>query len=176
MTFFLRTLIILLVVTTIFACKNDKPSSKKADDYTEEPCKYGAPTPIFSKDLEKVIDQEFSVNGQKGNETVKFENGLELELLQSGCDELLQSYQFILSKDLSGDNKFWIEKAAEQFRYLATLSENHLSFNLWAGAIQNASEAISLGETFEPDANTFIKIDKIPSGENTILVVTLEAK
>ena len=176
MTFLIRTFILLLAATIIFGCKNDKPSSNNSINYKEELCKYGAPTPIFSKDLEKVLGQEFSVNGQKGNEKVSFENGLELELLQSGCDELLQSYQFSLSKDLEGDDKFWIEKAAEQFRYLATLSENHLSFNLWAGAIQNASENVSLGESFEPDANTFIKIDKIPSGDKTILVVTLEAK
>ncbi len=176
MTFINRLLLISILSTISFACRNGDSSSNENPDSLEEACKYGAPTPIFSKELEKVTDHFFSVKGQKGVERVQFENGMELELLQSGCDELLQSYRFSLSKDLNGDDQFWIEQAIEQFRYLSTLSENHLSLSLWAGAIANSTEYISLGVSFEPEPNTFIKIDKIPSIEKTILVVTFEGK
>lgn len=160
----------------LLTCGNENPPSKGAVNPGLEKCKYGSPTPIFSKELEKVVDHSFSVNGQKGVEKVKFENGTELELIQDGCNELLQSFQFSFNGDVTGEDQFWIEQAVEQFRYLSTLSENHLSFSLWAGAIANNIETINLGAAFEPEPNTFIKIDKVPSGDKTILVVTLEAK
>jgi hypothetical protein len=172
MPVFFRILFSLIICTLIIACGDENPSS--APD--KEKCKYGSPTPIFTKELEKVIDHSFSVKGQKGVENVKFENGTQLELLQSGCNELLQSYQFAMSDDLNGDDAFWIGRAGEQFRYLSTLSENHFSFSLWADVIGKAAEFTSLGETFEPEPGTFIKIDKIPSAGKTILVVTFEAK
>ncbi len=171
MTVFLRILVVFIICVTIYAC----PSSNKTNVAADK-CKYGTPTPVFSKDLEKVADHFFSSEGQKGMEKVKFENGLELELLQAGCNDLMQSYQFAMKGDLNGDDQFWVEQAVEQFRYLSTLSDNHISFSLWAGAIAKSAEFISLGESFEPEPNTFIKIDKIPSGEKTILVVTFEAK
>jgi len=176
MTIFNTVLIISTICTISLACGNDNPSSNEHSVSEKEACKYGAPTPIFSKELEKVTDHFFSVKGQKGVERVQFENGMQLELLQSGCNELLQSYQFALNKDLKGDDQFWIEKAIEQFRYLSTLSEDHLSFSMWAGAIGNGAAFISLGESFEPEPNTFIKIDKIPSNENILLVVTFQGK
>lgn len=166
----------LFVGILLLACGNENPSGNDAENSSVEKCKYGSPTPIFSKELEKVVDHSFSVNGQKGLEKVKFENGMELELIQDGCNELLQSFQFSFNSDLTGEDRFWVEQAAEQFRYLSTLSEDHLSFSLWAGAIANNIESINLGTAFEPEPNTFIKIDKVPSGEKTILVVTLEAK
>lgn len=176
MTFSIKPLLFLIICILTLGCSSDNPSNDNKNPSINEACKYGAPTPIFSKDLEKVTKHAFTAEGQKGVEKVKFENGVDLELLQSGCNELTQSYRFFLQGDLEGNDQFWAEQAVEQFRYLSTLSENHLSFSLWAGAIQNSVEFISLGESFEPEPNTFIKIDKIPSGEKTILVVTFEAK
>lgn len=176
MTTSVKTFFILIICTIIFSCDNETTSSDEKQTSSAEKCKYGSPTPIFSKDLEKVLEQSFTVNGQKGIEKVQFENGLELELLQSGCNDLFQSFQFALSKDLNGDEAFWIQQAAAQFHYLSTLSEKHFSFNLWSDVISKGAELITLGEAFEPEPNTFIKIDKIPSGDKTILVVTFEAK
>ncbi len=173
MTVFIRILICLTLCVSIFACSS---SNSNSESPSNKNCKYGAPTPVFSKDLEKVKDHSFSVKGQKGIEKVKFENGVDLELLQDGCNEILQSYQFTLNHDSKEDDQYWLAQAVEQFRYLSTLSEDHLSLSLWAGAIANASEYISLGESFEPEPNTFIKIDKIPSNEKTILVVTFVGK
>jgi len=176
MTFSINPLLFLIICILTFSCGTDNSSNDNKNPSDNEVCKYGTPTPIFSNDLGKVTKHAFNAKGQKGVERVKFENGVDLELLQSGCNELMQSYRFALKADLEGNDQFWVEQAVEQFRYLSTLSENHLSFSLWAGAIQNSAEFISLGETFEPEPSTFIKIDKIPSGEKTLLVVTFEAK
>ena len=156
-----------------FGCGNE-PS--RTAETTSTDCKYGTPTPIFTPTLEQVETHSFSAQGQKGVEKIKFKNGTELELYQSGCDDLIQSYQFILDTTETGDDRYWVEKAVAQMRFLAGLSEEYLTFNLWANAIANNSEVISLGEAFEPEPYTFIMIDKIPSGDKTILVITLEAK
>ncbi len=171
-----KNVFVLTLGLLLLACGSETATSENNKNTKPENCKYGSPTPIFSSGLAKVNEHFFSVDGQKGVEKVKFENGVDLELLQGGCNELVQSYQFSFGQEVDGDNKFWITQAIEQFRYLSTLSENHISFKLWADAIENASAMISIGEAFEPEPNTFIKIDKIPSGEKTILIVTFEAK
>lgn len=176
MRFSIKNILTATICLLLLGCVNNEPSNDKKIPQESNPCKYGTPTAIFSKELQKVKDHSFSAEGQKGIEKVNFENGMDLELLQSGCNELLQSYRFGLSGDLEGNDQFWIEQAVEQFKYLSTLSDNHVSFGLWSGAIQNSSEMISIGESFEPEPNTFIKIDKIPTGEKIILVVTFEAK
>ena len=169
-------ILFLLTTTSLFiGCTDGNPSSKEKEA-KEEKCKYGTPTPIFSSDLKKITFHEFTAEGQKGVEKVIFENDVELELLQSGCNEILQSFQFTVKVPDTHENKFWIGLAIEQFNYLSTLSDDHVSFGFWAKAIINNLDIIKIGEPFEPEPNTFIKIDKIPSGEKTILVVTFEGK
>ena len=81
-----------------------------------------------------------------------------------------------LTKKDSSEELFWIDLAAKQFQYLSTLSDNHVSFGFWANAISKNIDLIKIGTPFEPEPNTFIKIDKIPSGEQTILIVIFEGK
>ena len=89
---------IFLLATVFIGCGNESSPSKKTSEQNQEKCKYGTPTPIFSDALSKVTDHSFSAEGQKGIEEVSFENGVELELLQSGCNEILQSYQFKINQ------------------------------------------------------------------------------
>lgn len=151
-------------------------SCNGGSDSKTEKCKFGAPVAIFSKDLEKITAHQFSVKGQKGIETVSFENGTKLELIQTGCNELRQNFSFSLDKELEGDEAFWIDQAEQQFRYLALLSNKYASYALWANIFDQGAHLIKLGETFEPEGNIFITLDHISSPDQNLLIITLEQK
>lgn len=163
-----RVICYLFLFVTISCSGDSKGNSGK--------CKFGTPVAVFSNTLEKVKAHSFTQQAQKAVETVQFENGVSLELIQTGCNEIKQSFTFTLSKDLEGDEAFWIEQAENQFRYLAMLSNKYASYALWANVFDQGAHLIRLGETFEPEPNTFINVDRIPSADHNLLVITLERK
>jgi hypothetical protein len=157
--FYISTLFVLL----FFACGEG-----------EKTCHYGNPQAIFSEQLDKVILHQFSTNNQDARELVNFENGLELEIFQSGCDSIQQVFQSKFEGDLTKEpSAYFVEMAIQQFFYLGTVSSEHFSLNYLSQTIRDQFHNIKLGQALELQANYFIKIDKVSSQSETVLIVEL---
>jgi hypothetical protein len=165
---------ILILVLAFFACKN---SDKKSDKPFAN-CKCGAPEPIFKEGgAEAIIDRNFTMTPTSAIENVVFKNGVELEIVQAGCEEIIQEFTFFYKTDMSAQNDdFWKTKAVEEFNAIASLSERYQPFGLWANAIKVAAPQLKLGQATELEKDFFVTVDKINDGQRTRLKVILNAK
>lgn len=156
---------LICIVLLLSACKNEPKA-----------CKYGAPQSIFSPELEKVVSHQFEVIKQDASEQINFENGIELEIIQSGCDSIRQVFQIVFHQDLSKEKpEYFIEKSIELFHYLGSVSSKHFSLNVLSQTIQDRFHDFKLGQPLELQPNFYIKIDKIGSMEQTMLAIELRS-
>lgn len=137
-------------------------------------CAYGSPTPIFSKDLEKVSTHHFTVNGQDASETIEFSNGLFLEILQGGCNSVRQEFRFLIPGESKEDvPAYWVAMAIDLFHLLGDISEKYLVYHQYGKALEEKGNNIKLGESFELGEGFGIKVDRIAGTNQNILIVEL---
>ena len=155
-------------IVFFFCNSNNKNTSQK------EKCKYGAPKAIFADSISSLAQHQFEQKGQTGTEHLVFKDGKSLEIIQSGCDQIKQEFQFTLPIGADDANKNWIKEAALQFQNLGSLGEAYLSFNFWAQAIQENQQRIQLGETIELQTGFAMKIDYIKGNDHSLLLITVK--
>lgn len=163
-TFVLFCPLCLSVFSLLISCKNDNNGK----------CKFGDPTAIFSDTMEMIKKHHFEVKERTGIELAAFKNGMMLEVEQSGCNDIHQQFTFILPGDYSkSDDTFWKVLTVKNFRMLAASSPKLFPFNGWAEAIEGVLPQMKLSEPFEVDKGFQVRIDKILSDNQAMLVVQL---
>ena len=93
-----------LLVSIILSCGSEP-----------QKCRYGDAEAIFDLSNEKVISHDFRKSGQLTFEQVVFENKLELEIQQSGCDSIKQIFQFKIPEDVRTENPAYFKEMTIQF-------------------------------------------------------------
>ena len=119
-----------------------------------------------------IQNHNFQLNGQNATESAIFSNGLVLELSQTGCDHIQQTFQFTTEKPGEGDPN-WFFLTAQQFEYIGRLSPKFIPLVSWAEMININASQFKLSEPLEIENGFFVKIDKIDSGKNVILTAEL---
>jgi len=138
-------------------------------------CAYGEPAPVFSDELKAVKSHEFKLVGMNGIESINFENGVILNLTQSGCNLIKQDFSFNLDRRKVVDNDtFWIKSSIEQFNFMGRLSPDLSSFAMWAAAIQGVAKDLKIGKQVMVEPGFSVTIDKIVGEQEAILRVTLQ--
>ncbi len=152
------------VCSLLLSCKNDNSGK----------CKFGDPTAMFSDTMSMVKKHHFEVKDKTGVELAAFKNGMMLEVEQSGCNDIHQQFTFILPGDFSkSDDAFWKTLTVKNFRLLAASSPKLFPFNGWADAIEGVLPKMKLAEPIEVDKGVQVRIDKILSTNQAMLVVLL---
>lgn len=164
------SILAILISLIFFSCGNKNQDSD--DPFAD--CKFGKPEPVFSKEIPKINSHDFRLAGREGIEKVVFENGVHLEIFQSGCDAIRQEFQFTLAGNFGKvPADFWVLRAIEQFQYMGTLGEKFAAFSFWANAMQQSASRFALGQALEVQPGAFVTLDKIFSPDHTILIVVL---
>lgn len=135
-------------------------------------CRGGKPQAVFAGSYETVNAQHFEIKGMEGVEQVSFSNGMEMELVQAGCEKIKQIFHFNLPGQFNEDEN-WILLTASQFQFLSGVSEKHFELGMWGQAIQQSAESLFLGERIMLQPGYFIKIDKIKGTDSVTLIVEL---
>ena len=140
-------------------------------------CQHGDPTPMFSNELEGVVHHDFQKKNQQSVEMVSFDSGVDLEVLQEGCENLKQEFRFTVKGNRENvPDSLWMKEASRQFAYIATLSAKLMPMKQWGDAIEQVRGQMKLGEPAALSENIHLTIDRINGrGESTLLVV-LESK
>ena len=144
-------------------------------DNSSADCRYGSPKAIFSDALPSIVRHEFKADGQQAQERVQFDNGLALELLQSGCNSIQQEFRFVqaLQEESLPRDSYWLEQAANLLKYLSNLSEEHVSFGQWAQLIDTQKENLKLGQKMEVQPQIFVRVDRIKMAQENLIVIEL---
>lgn len=157
----------------ILGCKNVGSEGRSFDD-----CPNPVPVAVFSDTLSAVTSHQFHLKATEGIEEVAFKNGMQLTLIQSGCEAIRQEFQFRLPGDDFPDDTitYWIEETMNQLRFLANLGPQYLSLNAWTQVIEEQKEQIQLGEPVEIQIGFFVEIDRIISADHAILLLILSER
>lgn len=162
------TLLIFITILT-FGCKQSAPENQSSTE-----CKYGAPQALFTPDQPGVSSHSFTATQTEATEQVAFSNGLQLTLLQSGCDHIRQEFQFELSSvPDDADQQFWIGKTVELLHMLSSGGPGYAAFATWAQEIEQRADEIKLAESFAIQEGFYVRIDRIQSGQDATLVLIL---
>lgn len=135
-------------------------------------CQYGRPQPVFAPSTPQVVHHAFGIKDMQGIEQVQFANETKLELIQKGCNDIIQEFTFELPGQFeSKEDAFWIKKALEQFRYLSQLDEQYADLEMWVQAIGAVATEIKMGQKIAVQPSFFVKINRVISTDYAILTV-----
>ena len=140
-------------------------------------CKYKQPEAVFSNSLSNVNEHTFNIEGTTGHERLTFENGIGLELFQSGCNEIVQDFRFqIPGKFRVDEPQIWVKMAIDQLKYMGDLSEKHQAMLIWAQMMEQAQSEIVTGQAYELQPSIFVKVDRILSNNQVLLTLELSQR
>lgn len=149
----------------------------KEDSTDFSNCMFEEPTAVFDPSLSFVEEHVFILHPSEAIEQVVFENGLELELTQSGCNEIVQVFQFKLYgnfPDLA--TQVWLEKAGQYFLYMGTLDELYFPLYKWGEAMLENAATVKLNQTFQLNETFSIKVNRKKYEHHALLSVTLKMR
>ncbi len=162
-----------LILFTLFSCSNSETKT----------CKLGTPKAIFSDSMPTIKKHFFELkkeaSGEKiGVEMVAFENKLLLEIEQSGCNNIVQQFSFIMFGKFpeQTNDDLWKALAIRHFRDLSKISPQLTAFNGWADAIESVQKDLKLGELTKVGEGFNVRVDKILSNDKATLVVQFSQK
>lgn len=168
----MKNCIYLIVLGVLFfSCQNND-----GKEYFEN-CLYGQPEPIFNKGMEEIATHQFRIRQKEGIENVRFTDGMELTIFQSGCDYIKQQFQFEMAAPADTINtsttEYWIAQSINAFQKLGSLGPQFFSYSSWAQAIAERAADFKLAEFLEVQPGFFVKIDRIESTDTHTLLITL---
>jgi hypothetical protein len=168
----MRATLAIFLVLFLTSCHSE-PATKQQDYFRD--CLYSAPEPIFIKHLSAIKFHEFQLNRERGVEKVSFDNGLELEIIQTGCNQMKQEFRFSIYGNM--DNKeaeFWIQQAGKYFFYLGALDEYLLPLYEWGELLIRNAPYMQLNKNFEVVEGFLVRV-AIRQGnpEKAILIVAI---
>lgn len=137
-------------------------------------CQYGPPKAVFKAEIPKVSNHEFQLNKNAAIEKVKFDNGIALELIQSGCEKPKQEFQFTIpapTKEFKDGD--WIKMGIDMFSYMGNLAPELQPFLMWQGALKDRIDQLKIGLPHELEKGFFVKLDKVAGSDSGLLLMTL---
>ncbi len=150
---------------TLVACRPGTPEGSA--------CTYGEPQPIFHDGMTGIVDHEFERQGQESAEHLTLEEGKTVRVLQSGCDQLRQTFQIDLPPAVTDTlSTGWPRLAAQELRNLARRSPDLLALNSWATAIVAQEAEIKIVQPHELEPGFLVVIDRITGAQSTTLIIT----
>ncbi|MEO1514222.1 MAG: hypothetical protein AAFV95_04395 [Bacteroidota bacterium] len=168
---FLTSVLLLASFCVLCPSCDSGPSDPFAD------CRYGKPTAIFNDSLPAIQQHQFELQGKTGFERISFQNGLQLELYQSGCDNIQQEFRFSLPGQPPQDTpEFWFKQAVSLLNYLGGLSKKQQALLMWSNMIRQKSTPAKLGQAVELEPGAFAKIDHIKGTEQNLIIIELSSR
>jgi hypothetical protein len=160
------------------------------------PCKFGTPKPLFSPSNALVSNYLFEVKGQNAVEKLRLDSifstsinenkkpifiPLELEIIQSGCEEVVQEIriEFFDQKNKMPKNFRAPDCAniiAQIFIDFSRLGGRSIAFQPLAEAILEKENNFIYGEETMLKKGFTIQLDKVHSPESTLVTLILKNK
>lgn len=162
-----------VMLLACFGCQQDIPETTTAFN----DCRYQAPEAIFSPADPSISQHRFNLSDGKGVEEAVIDNDVSLMLIQTGCDQIVQEFQFQWEGSFLGEaDAFWIRQAAERFYQLGNLGASYLTFRSVAKAIEVRAQDIRTNRPVELQPGVELSIEAHPTSSEAILLVTLTEK
>lgn len=147
-------------------------SSQKEDDKCQT-----SPSPIFS-DTMKIVDShsfELEKNGENSYEEAVLNNGVSVEVLQSGCNIPEQEFRITRKGDYTKEaDSFWIAGAFQTIGVLSNSSPALKGLEQYANIMAKNAESTKLGQAYFPDPTLSVTLDKIADEKSGTIIIKLK--
>jgi len=146
-------------------------SQSKKDVATFEDCDIPAPSAIFNPEFDSISKHDFSLKKDHSVERLEFTDGLQLELIQSGCKNFRQEFVFTLPGEISNlEMEQWALLGGQLFRKLASVSPAVAPLNMEAQVIEQNQLNFKKGESIDVDGGQ-ITLDYVKGKDESLLIV-----
>ncbi len=140
---------------------------------TDHRCKY-KPDPVFAAGLPHITAYNFEVQGSQSLESIMLDGKLLLEINQDVCDHTRQEFRFTVPGNRSEvADSMWLKEAARQMVVLSALSPKQSPLKAWGDVIEARRPEMKLGEDLQVQAGITVRVDRILSPEQSVLLVVL---
>jgi hypothetical protein len=138
----------------------------------EKKCPY-KPEAIFAKDLPHIQQYNFEKEGHESMESMLLDTDVLLEIYQNVCEQTMQEYKFTVKGDFATyPDSLWLREASRQLVFLSSLSEKQRGLKDWGDIIEMRRSDMKLGELREVQPGIFVKVDRIVSPDQGVLLLT----
>lgn len=159
----LKNLFCLFIICLILSCSNNKSSVD---------CDVPAPEAIFSKNIEQITSHSFSLKDHLAKEIISFDNGVELEIFQSGCEKIVQEFVFEVPNEQIEANQH-TQQAIRQLKFISSLDAKYLAFDQWAQAIQELEIEFFKSDAVEVSPGFIVRLDRIKGSKSHKILIRL---
>jgi len=151
----------LTLVVLLSACK------------TDHRCKY-KPEAVFAAGLPHITAYNFEVQGSQSLESIMLDGKVLLEINQEVCDHTRQEFRFTVPGNRSQvPDSLWLKEAARQMVVLSALSPKQSPLKAWGDVIESRRPEMKLGEDFQVQSGITVRVDRVLSPEQSVLLVVL---
>jgi hypothetical protein len=126
--------------------------------------------------MRMVKNHSFHAQGQSSEEHLDLDRGFAVDIEQSGCEKLRQTFKFSLAggyADLSDD---WGDEAANLLYQLGGIDPSIRLFDDWSSAIGLKKDKVKLGEELALDPSHAVRVDRIKTDGGVMVTVDLIEK
>ena len=138
-----------------------------------ESCPGGRPVAVFGPELAGLSGHRFSAEGQRSSELIRTSDGWQLELRQSGCENIVQDYTFILPAADTLTALGGGAAAAPLFYRLGALGPDLLAYQDFARALEARRSELTDGREVTLVPGMRARVDRIGGAEEVIYRVVL---
>ena len=128
--------------------------------------------------VQRVAAHSFEREGQTSTETMTFEDGVRLQVSQSGCERIQQTFEWTIPSVVlpPAQPQAALQVAEQEFGRLSQLDESLTLFVEWANAMQTLAEGgYKLGQRVEVGPGYFAMVDALRTGDGTLVRVVLSS-
>lgn len=142
----------------------------------KQSCKY-KPAPVFEAGLPHILSYQYQQDGSRSLETMELDRGILLEITQDVCADTRQEFRFTVPGNFTSmPDSLWLREASRQFVFLSSFSEKQSALQAWGDVIEQMRSDMKLGEDREVEPGVFVRVDKVVSPEQGVLMVVLSQK
>ncbi|MEO6760286.1 MAG: hypothetical protein ABIO24_12585 [Saprospiraceae bacterium] len=140
---------------------------------TDHRCKY-KPEPVFAAGLPHISAYNYEVQGSQSLESVLLDDKVLLEINQDVCDHTRQEFRITVPGDRRQiPDSLWLKEAARQMVVLSALSPKQSPLKAWGDIIEERRPEMKLGEDYPVQSGITIRVDRILSPEQSVLLIVL---
>ncbi len=140
---------------------------------TNTRCKY-KPDPVFEAGLPHITAYNFEVQGPQSMESIMLDGKVLLEISQEVCDHTRQEFRFTVPGDRRAfPDSLWLKEAARQMVVLSALSPKQSALKTWGDVIERSRPEMKIGEDFTVQSGITVRVDRVLSPEQSVLLVVL---
>lgn len=140
---------------------------------TDHRCKF-KPEPVFAAGLPHITAYNFEVQGNQSLESIMLDGKVLLEINQEVCDHTRQEFRFTVPGNRNQvPDSLWLKEAARQMVVLSALSPKQSPLKAWGDVIEERRPEMKLGQDFPVQSGITVRVDRVLSPEQSVLLVVL---